>query len=226
MIRRFPATTRRDFLVGGVGLLCAGTSVAVAHDTAVEALPPGALENGLPKSFGEWRAIPAAGVVLPPEGSLTDRLYSDVMVRAYEDGRSAVTLLLAYGAVQSGGMQMHRPELCYPAAGFAISSSQSVNIALGKDRRITAKLLDTRSSVRKEQVLYWTRVGDEFPISRIDQRWAVLRQNFAGRIPDGMLVRTSVVARDAQAALPILNSFVSAMIDAIQASAARKLLLG
>lgn len=225
MTRRFPATTRRDLLIGGAGLLCAGTSVAVAQNTAVEALPPGALEEALPREFGSWRAMPAAGVVLPPEGSLTDRLYSDVVVRAYEDGRSAVTLLLAYGALQSGGMQMHRPELCYPAAGFAINSSQLVNLPLDRERRIRAKLLDTRSSVRKEQVLYWTRIGDEFPTSRVEQRWAVLRQNFVGRVPDGMLVRTSTVAQNSEAALPILNSFVAAMIRGVRSSA-RDLLFG
>lgn len=225
MTSRFPATTRRDLLIGGVGLLCAGTSVAVAQNTTMDALPPGALEDGLPLTFEGWRAIPASGVVLPTESTLTDRLYSDVVVRTYEDGRDAVTLLLAYGALQSGGMQMHRPELCYPAAGFAISSSQIVNLPLDSDRRITAKLLDTRSSVRKEQVLYWTRIGSEFPSSRIEQRWAVLRQNFRGRVPDGTLVRTSVVAQDAATALPILNSFVSAMVKGIQAPA-RQLVLG
>ena len=219
------ATTRRDLLIGGVGLLCAGGSVAVAQNTTVDRLPAHALEDALPQTLGNWRAMPAAAVVMPPEGSLTDRLYSNVMVRAYQDGRNEVTLLLAYGALQSGGMQMHRPELCYPAAGFAIDSSRRVDLPLGNGRTIAAKLLDTRSSVRKEQVLYWTRIGREFPTSRIDQRWTVLRENFAGRIPDGMLVRTSVVADNAEQALPILDSFVSDMTHSVKAPA-RKLLFG
>lgn len=225
MTRTSPAATRRDLLIGGIGLLCAGGSVAVAQNTDVDPLPAHALEDALPQAFGGWRAVPTAGVVLPPKGSLTDRLYSDVMVRAYENGKTAVTLLLAYGAIQSGGMQMHRPELCYPAAGFAIASSRRVALPLDRTRRIEAKLLDTQSSVRKEQVLYWTRIGDEFPTSRIDQRWAVLRQNFSGRVPDGMLVRTSVVARDIDDALPILNSFVSAIIEGVRGPA-RHLLFG
>lgn len=225
MKRRSPTATRRDLLIGGVGLLCAGASIAVAQNTDVEPLPAEALDDALPQTLGIWRAIPAAGVVLPPAGALSKRLYSNVMVRAYENGQSAVTLLLAYGALQSGGMQMHRPELCYPAAGFAIASSQRVDLPLSPHRHIAAKLLDTRSSVRQEQVLYWTRIGDEFPTSRIDQRWAVLRQNFSGRIPDGMLVRTSVVSRSPDDALPILKSFVSSMITGVQAPAL-KLLLG
>lgn len=219
------ATTRRDLLIGGIGVLCAGASVAVAQNTDVDPLPARALEDALPQMLGKWSAMPAAAVVMPPEGSLTDRLYSNVMVRAYQDGQNEVTLLLAYGALQSGGMQMHRPELCYPAAGFAIDSSRRVDLPLDNGRTIAAKLLDTRSSVRKEQVLYWTRIGREFPTSRIDQRWTVLRENFAGRIPDGMLVRTSVVAQDANRALPILNSFVSAMTQDV-AAPARKLLFG
>lgn len=225
MNRSSTGATRRDVIVGGLGLACAAASIGLTQNADVKPIGAEALEQALPQSLGAWRSIPAAGVVLPPEGSLTKRLYSNVMVRAYADGTSAVTLLLAYGAIQSGNMQMHRPELCYPAAGFAIASSQRVDIPLTADRAIAAKLLETRSSVRAEQVLYWTRVGGEFPTTRLEQRWSVLRQNFTGQVPDGMLVRTSIAASSSAAALPILENFVDALIKGVSPGT-RKLLLG
>jgi EpsI family protein len=220
------SATRRDVLIGGAGLLCAGAGVAAARETAVEPLPEGVLEEATPQGFGAWRAIPASGVVLPAESELSDKIYNDVMVRAYQNDRgAAVTLLLAYGASQGPEMQLHRPEACYPAAGFAIKDTQPVNLPLAGGPSINAKLLDTESPARREQVLYWTRVGDRFPTSPMEQRWAVVRQNFAGNVPDGILVRTSLQASDAEAALPVLRSFVTAMVDGAPAPF-RRLLVG
>jgi len=218
--------TRRNVLIGGVGLACAGMALAGARETAVEPLPEGALERMLPQSFGRWHAIPAGGVVLPPKSELSDKTYNDVLVRVYEDGAgAAVALLLAYGAFQGRDMQLHRPEVCYPAAGFDIKSSQVLGLTIPAQPLITAKLLDTQSQQRSEQVLYWTRVGHEFPTSPMEQRWSVVTQNLHGRVPDGILVRTSVAAPDVQTALPMLRNFVDAMLESSPA-AARRLLVG
>jgi len=225
MIHASNITSRRDVLIGSVGLLCAGTSVFVTGQTDVDPLPKGTLENALPPALGAWRAVPADGIVLPPQSDLSKKLYNDVMIRAYENSGTIVMLLLAYGASQAEELQMHRPEVCYPAAGFGIRSSQVVQLPLGKRGVIDAKLLETESSVRKEQVLYWSRVGNHFPTSQLSQRWAVLRENLAGRVPDGILVRTSTVGSGPQAALPVLRSFAEAMLANAPPSA-RRLLVG
>ena len=218
--------TRRDVLIGGAGLLCAGVGIAAARESAVDPLPKGALQEATPQGFGAWRAVPAGSVVLPAESELSDKIYNDVMVRAYQnDSGEAVTLLLAYGAFQGPEMQLHRPEVCYPAAGFAIKDTQAVDLPLARGQMINAKLLDTESPARKEQVLYWTRVGDRFPMSPMAQRWAVISQNFQGNVPDGMLVRTSVQGPDAEVALPLLRSFVTAMLGGASAPF-RRLLVG
>ncbi|WP_299309988.1 exosortase C-terminal domain/associated protein EpsI [uncultured Croceicoccus sp.] len=217
--------SRRDVLVGSVGLLCAGASVLATGEKDVDALPRGALKNAFPHVLGEWRAVPAGNVVLPPQSKLSDQLYNDVMVRGYENGDAMVVLLLAYGAVQNKSMQMHRPEGCYPASGFGILSSQVVQLPLADGHDINAKFLVTESNVRKEQVLYWSRVGNHFPTSLLSQRWAVLQESLAGRSPDGILVRTSTIANRPQAALPLLRSFADAMI-AHAPTTARRLLTG
>ena len=219
-------TTRRNFLVGSVGLACSGMALAGARTTAIEPLPEGALEKMMPMRLGQWRAVEAENFVLPPKSELTERTYNDVMVRMYQDGGGHwVALLLAYGSLQGRDMQLHRPELCYPAAGLAIQSAQTLPLPLQRHAAVPARLLETASQSRKEQVLYWARVGDEFPTTQLSQRWSVVRQNLRGDVPDGMLVRFSTNAGDAAAALPMLSSFAQAMVGDVPASM-RRLLVG
>jgi EpsI family protein len=218
--------SRRNLLVGGVGLACSGLAWAGAREAEMEPLPDGVLDRIMPSRFGSWRAVEAGGVILPPESEMSDRTYNDVLVRVYENGAgNAVALLLAYGSLQGRDMQLHRPELCYPAAGFEIRGAETLDLRLPNEPVISARLLDTASQSRAEQVLYWTRIGREFPTTQLAQRWSVLRQNLGGEVPDGILVRTSTVAADAPAALPVLRSFIETMMDE-SPPAARKLLVG
>lgn len=218
--------TRRNMIVGGLGLACSGIALAGAREASIEPLPEGALDRLVPARIGDWRAIEAGGVVLPAEGDLSDQTYNDVLVRVYQDGAgAAVALLLAYGSLQGRDMQLHRPELCYPAAGFEIRQAETLDLRLPNEPVISARLLDTASQVRPEQVLYWTRIGDEFPTTQLAQRISVVRHNLAGEVPDGILVRTSTVAQDGPAALPILRGFIATLVrDAPPAT--RKLLIG
>jgi len=217
---------RRDLLIGGIGLSCSGLAWAGARETAIAPLPEEALEHLIPKRFGPWEAVSAGGVVLPPESEMSDQAYNDVLARVYHNGAGdSVTLLLAYGSFQGRDMQLHRPELCYPAAGFAIKSSREVDLSLPNAPPISAKLMDTASQMRPEQVLYWTRVGQAFPTTQLAQRWSVLSQNFRGNVPDGMLVRTSTTTQGPETALPILQSFAASLLQHAGART-RKLLVG
>jgi EpsI family protein len=220
------SVTRRNILVGGLGLACSGLAWAGAREAEIEPLPDGALARIMPSRFGDWRSVEAGGVVLPPESEMSEKAYNDVLVRVYErEGGDAVALLLAYGSLQGRDMQLHRPELCYPAAGFAIRGAETVDLRLPNQPAISARLLDTASQTRPEQVLYWTRVGNDFPTTQLAQRWSVVRHNLQGEVPDGILVRTSTVAADAPAALPVLRSFVQSLVGDAP-PAARKLLMG
>jgi len=217
---------RRDLLIGGIGLSCSGLAWAGARETAMTPLPDGALERLVPKRFGAWQAVQAGGVVLPPESEMSDKTYNDVLVSAYQNpAGESVALLLAYGSFQGRDMQLHRPEICYPAAGFAIKSSREVELALPNAPLVSAKLMDTASQMRAEQVLYWTRVGNAFPTTQLAQRWSVLSQNFRGNVPDGMLVRTSTITQGPETALPILQSFVASLVEHA-AAPTRRLLVG
>lgn len=220
------ALTRRNLLVGTLGLACSGLAWAGARETAIEPLPEGALDRIVPRRFGEWRSVRARDIVLPAESELSDRTYNDVLVRMYESpAGDTVALLLAYGSLQGRDMQLHRPELCYPAAGFGIRSAETLDLRLPGQPAISARVLDTASQARPEQVLYWTRIGNEFPTSQLAQRWSVVRQNLRGQVPDGILVRMSTVTADMPSALPVLRSFAAAMLEYAPATS-RRLLVG
>ena len=76
-----------------------------------------------------------------------------------------------------------------------------------------------------EQVLYWTRLGDEFPLGWSAQRLSVMRANLRGVIPDGMLMRVSVISDDVTHAFEQLQQFINAF-EAAAAPQLRKVLLG
>jgi EpsI family protein len=79
---------------------------------------------------------------------------------------------------------------------------------------------------RNESVLYWTRIGNDIPTSWAEQRWAVAKENLDGRIPDGILVRTSLVSPDSlDKAREILGGFVRNLLTAVSPEG-RKLLIG
>jgi EpsI family protein len=110
-------------------------------------------------------------------------------------------------------VQVHRPEVCYPVGGFELSETRKVSLAvLGKE--IPANLFTADGPGRTEQVLYFTRLGGSYPRSWAEQRWTVAQANLAGRIPDGMMMRVSLLGRDQAAAFKTLSQFASQFIVA------------
>ena len=64
--------------------------------------------------------------------SLAARLYGETVGRIYRQQSTGdqVIMLMAHGDVESNELQLHRPEVCYPAFGFAsrrIRRSRSVS---------------------------------------------------------------------------------------------------
>jgi EpsI family protein len=52
---------------------------------------------------------------------LRDELYSQFLNRVYVNATGyRIMLLLAYGSDQHGSLQADKPEVCYPAQGFAL----------------------------------------------------------------------------------------------------------
>lgn len=217
---------RRMFAIGAA--LLAGGTLAAVRQPKVSASPirKAALEALMPLQVGAWRFENALGIVLPPPDALSDSLYSGLVTRTYTaPGRAAIMFLVAYSNIQDGMLQVHRPEVCYPAGGYALSPTRVEPIADGVGGKIPANIFSADGVSRTEQVLYWTRIGSSFPGTWAAQRLKIVEANLAGVIPDGALVRMSTLAPDMESALPDLAAFAAELIRAAPA-AGRRLLAG
>lgn len=220
-------TTRRDFLIGGASLAAAGTAWARTPRKRMSLLGKGQLEKLLPLQFGEWRYLPSDALVVPQsDDSLAAKLYSQTIARYYVDAAGeGVMMLIAYGDTQSDQLQLHRPEVCYPAFGFNVVRTVPASIAIAPGLSIPARSLTAESPMRTEQISYWTRVGEYLPQDGTEQRMAKLRNAWDGVLPDGVLVRLSNVSNDPAAAFALNQRFAGAMVKAV-APALRPALIG
>lgn len=217
---------RRSMLIG-TALLGVG-GVAMARQPKPDAIPvrKEALDRLVPAQIGDWTYRDTSGLVLPPPDALSDALYSGLVTRTYvSPDRMPIMLLVAYSNVQDGMLQVHRPEVCYPAGGYRLSPTRVEQVPNGMGGGIDANTFSAEGVSRTEQVLYWTRIGKLFPTSWLDQRMAVVRANLNGLIPDGILVRVSTLAPDMNAARPDLAAFASQLVKSAS-PAARQLLIG
>lgn len=209
---------RRDLLFGGGLLVAAGGAFALTPRKHVEFLGGRKLETIVPKTIGIWTDTPSTAFVLPKTpGSLADRLYSDTVNRLYTSANGvAVMMVLAYGSLQSDLLQLHRPEACYASVGFQISASTKTGLDVDKDVVIPIRELTASTENRIEPILYWTRIGDDLPTDGSEQRSMKLKQQFAGLIPDGILVRLSTVGEATPATFAALAEFGRAFILAVK----------
>lgn len=217
---------RRDLIIGGGLLAAAGVTHAALPRTRLVAVP-GSIQDILPLQFGDWRGGHDEGFVMPPEDERkAAAVYDELVALSYHNSVGArVMLLLAYARNQSSMLMVHRPESCYPGAGFKITSDKPVAIPLASDKRIAGRFISAQRLPRIEQVLYWTRLGDEFVVSWDEERESLAMQNLRGFIPDGVLVRASVIDANETSARDLLSEFLAELYRASGASA-RALLTG
>jgi len=173
------------------------------------------LDDLIPQRVGRWEFASTSGLVVPPEDKFADTIYSQVLTRVYADEISPpVMLLIAQSAGQTGILQIHRPEACYPAGGYRLSNAMARALQVGP-ATIRANQLTATAPGRQEQILYWTRVGDAMPGSWADQRLTVARDNLKGQIPDAVLVRLSTIDPDRNSATERLGEFAAAMLASL-----------
>ncbi|PKQ00867.1 MAG: EpsI family protein [Alphaproteobacteria bacterium HGW-Alphaproteobacteria-13] len=205
--------SRRNLLIG---IALAGASgIAFARQPAVAnpVIPEDEFEKWVPPRFGQWAVVSQSGVVLPPPDALSDRLYDNLVTRVYVAPElPPVMLLLAYNNAQSGVLQVHRPEFCYPVGGFQLSPTRDIMLSAG-GHPVPANFFTATAPNRVEQVAYFTRLGAAYPRKWSEQRIAVMRANLAGDIPDGMMMRVSALGIDQKEAQALLTTFSSQFIE-------------
>ena len=146
---------------------------------------------------------------------MLDRLYSETLARVYTHTSGyRVMLSIAYGKNQSDALQLHKPEVCYPAQGFALLGQRWVVLKLD-EKSLPARLVDTRLGNRTEPLTYWSVVGNTLINSGNSKKLVEMKYALNNRIPDGMLVRVSSIDANTPAANERQRQFAAAMVQAI-----------
>ena len=180
-------------------------------------LPPINLKAMVPTAFGDWQEQlnQSNQIVNPQQKQMLDKIYSETLSRTYVNTAGyRIMLSIAYGKNQSDALQLHKPEVCYPAQGFTLLAKQTGTLDL-LGRPITTIRLETSLGQRHEPITYWTVVGDHITKNGIDKKLTEMRYALHGKIPDGMLVRVSSIDPSADNAHALQNQFASQLVNAI-----------
>jgi EpsI family protein len=218
--------SRRHMVMGGA--LVAVSAFAIARDPreTFAKLAKGSLDKLISQQIDAWRYVTTSGLVLPPADPMKDALYNDILTRVYSaPNLPTMMLCVAYSNSQNGMLQLHRPEVCYPASGYHLSATRVRPIGIGKAAPIPARYFSAEGVSRSEEVAYWTRIGTEMPTTWLDQRSAVMRANIKGYIPDGILVRVSS-PESGETVLPLIEKFIIALVGGLSPAAYKLLISG
>jgi EpsI family protein len=213
-------STRRDLLILGGCAVGAAAAFGLKPRKRVLLLPKDEkLEKLVPITLPGWTGQDVGDPLAlnQEKGTLASRLYQQQVVRLYTDksGRQ-VMMLLAYGSQQSDDLQLHRPEICYPAFGFSLTRNQPAQLELARGVDIPARRIVAQNDDGLEYVTYWSRLGEHLPQSGSEQREARFEAAFHGVVPDGVLCRFSTTAPDAHSAWNVIDGLVATLVLAIR----------
>lgn len=209
-------------------LMCTASLASITVRPTQKAAEKGkavSLETVVPRSFADWKELPEQNVqvVNPQTKELLDKLYSQILTRTYVNQQGyRIMLSLAYGDDQRGGLQAHRPEVCYPAQGFKLNGTTDGSLRTDFGN-IDVRRLSTTLGARNEPITYWLTVGDQVIKSRLEKRFAEIRLGLTGQIPDGLLFRISSIDNDTQRAYEMQQQFAAQMMAAVPPLARKQL---
>ena len=147
------------------------------------------------------------------------KLYGETVGRVYQQAstEAEIMMLLAHGDTQSNDLQLHRPEVCYPAFGFAISQSQPIALPLPGGVTVPARRLVAIAPGRQENIVYWSRLGEFLPTDGAQQRIDRLKTAMHGYVADGLLARFSAFGSDPAPAFALVSQFIGELVRAVPA---------
>jgi len=212
---------RHDLLIGGACLAAAGAAYGLKPRRTVTLLGKGRLADLVPLRFGAWAGRDVRDLVAPKEeNSLAAKLYSQTVERVYRNDATGdeVMMLLAYGSRETDELQLHRPEVCYPAFGFALSHNSATRLALASGVSLPIRRLVADAPERRESIAYWSRLGDSLPSSGGEQRMDRFKAALKGYVTDGLLARFSVAGDDPDHDLAIAESAIVQLLKAVSPS--------
>lgn len=216
-----------SLLIGTAMVMTAGLAIAI-KPKPVTLDPNNALNlvAMIPTSFDGWKVDDAFVPVQvdPQSQALLDKLYNQTLARTYINNDGArVMLSIAYGGNQSGDLQVHRPEVCYVAQGFAVNQTAPTDMPTEFGNLPIRRLVANKIG-RNEPITYWLTVGNKAVQAGFEQRMQRLRFGLTGQIPDGMLVRVSSIGPDEGAAYKLQSSFIIELLAAMETKQRNRLI--
>ena len=211
---------RRDLIMSGACVAAAGLSYALIPRRREILLAGAKLDDILVRTLPGWTSRDVSDLVAPHiEGSLMSRLYGQTVGRIYEQEASGaeIMMLMAYGSTQNDDLQLHRPEICYPAFGYTIEASQPTALQLGRGVQLPCRRLVATAPDREETILYWSRLGEYLPLDRHQQQVDRLLTAMRGVVADGLLARFSMAGLSPDAAIAFMRPFVASLLAAAPA---------
>lgn len=209
-------------------MLAAGSAAALKPRREEPLLKNAKLADVVPAAFLGWTSEEAGDpYAVNGEGTLSAKLYNELVTRRYLNaaGDVQVMALFAYGGRQSDELQLHRPEVCYPAFGYNLVRNEPLSLSLGGGANVPARRLAAAAEGRSESIIYWSRMGEKIPRDGGEQRKARLEIAMQGIIPDGLLCRFSVAGNFPEYDWKAIEGFVSELVVAVEPNM-RKVLIG
>jgi EpsI family protein len=203
----------------GLALALRPTEKMAAQSQAID------LETIIPAQFGDWRqdATPSVQMVDPQQQEVIDKIYTQTLNRTYSNARGyRIMLAIAYGDNQRDSMQMHYPEICYPAQGFSLQAKEKGTLPMSNGPIPVTRILTNLGS-RNEPVTYWTTIGDKVFQGGVQKKLAEMSYGLSGRIPDGMLIRISSIDPEVANAYEVQAQFAEQMLHALKPEYRKKL---
>lgn len=182
------------------------------------------LNKQIPTSFGDWKEVKSNSVQVglttntDEQTKDMDNPYDQVLMRTYENSKGQrVMLALAWGQRQQQEVKIHRPELCYAAQGFTISSVKPYDFGLTSlsNKSVVGKQMIANHGQFREAVSYWIRIGNYYSEGAFLTRLNILQGGLSGEIYDGILVRVSTVINsdeDLSASFELNSNLISELV--------------
>ncbi len=184
------------------------------------------LETLVPQSFGDWRIDSSIVPIAPnPQAQeLLSKLYNQTLARTYVNSHGTrVMLSVAYGGDQSDAMQVHKPEVCYPAQGFQVLDIRDGSLETSHGT-IPVRRLMARNGPRSEPVTYWIIIGNRIALGSLERKLEQLKFGLTGTVPDGLLFRVSTLTADGAEGYRVQGEFVQQMLESMDAKGRERLL--
>ena len=216
------AISLKHLIIGLCMLAAAGLALALkpTHKIA-DGGPKVDLEMLIPKQFGDWKIDETIAPLIanPEQQALINKIYNQTLSRTYVNSRNErIMLSIAYGGDQSDNMAVHKPEICYPAQGFALLKSPAISDFSTGEGVIPVKRLVAAQGPRIEPITYWTTVGDAVEVNGLKWKLQQLKYGLTGKIPDGLLFRVSSIQSspaDDMQAYRVQDDFTREMLKAM-----------